>query len=200
MPAGTLCHSLVAKLVGAGKYDPAASNSSGVLPVILVTDQDCFYRWSEIKAPRLAMELRQNLFFVGQIQKVVVDFFYGDSFLVMVSLVCCGQRTTLHAGHEGGNKCSLEQQRACTAASQHSSNEIKQQLASQGGGAALLWGRAHSPSHCQAFPATVTEQMGLPKLPFPHNCPVTFTQQKPACLGQERTALPHVIKGKIATD
>lgn len=65
---------------------------------------------------------------------------------------------------------------------------------------ALLWGRAHSPSHCQAFPATVTEQMGLPKLPFPRNCPVTFMQQKPACLGQERTALPHVIKGKNATD
>lgn len=82
----------------------------------------------------------------------------------------------------------------------HSSNEIKQQLARQGGEQALLWGRTHSPSHCQAFPATVTEQMGLPKLPFPQNCPVTFTQQKPACLGQERTTLPHVIKGKIATD
>lgn len=65
---------------------------------------------------------------------------------------------------------------------------------------ALLWGRAHSPSHCQAFPATATQQMGLPKLPFPQNCPVTFTQQKPACLGQEGTTLPHAIEGKIATD
>lgn len=49
---------LVAKLVGAGKYDPATSKSLRALPVILVTDQDCFYRWSEIEAPRLAMELK----------------------------------------------------------------------------------------------------------------------------------------------
>lgn len=35
---------LVAKLVGAGKYDPVASKSLGALPVILVTDQDCFYK------------------------------------------------------------------------------------------------------------------------------------------------------------
>lgn len=55
---------LVAKLVGAGKHDPAASKSLRALSVILVTEQDCFYRWSEIKAPLLAVELKQNFFFL----------------------------------------------------------------------------------------------------------------------------------------
>lgn len=55
---------LVAKLVGAGKYDPVASKSFGILPVILVAEQDCFYRWSEIKAPRLAMGVEVEIFFL----------------------------------------------------------------------------------------------------------------------------------------
>lgn len=54
---------LVAKLVGAGKYDPVASKSFGILPVILVAEQDCFYRWSEIKPPQLAMGVEVEIFF-----------------------------------------------------------------------------------------------------------------------------------------
>lgn len=53
----------MAKPVGAGKYDPVASKSLGALPVILVTERDCFYRWSEIKAPQLAMRVEAELFF-----------------------------------------------------------------------------------------------------------------------------------------
>lgn len=149
---------LIAKLVGAGKYDPTASKSLGVLPVISVREQDDFYRWSEIKAPQLArgVEAEVFFFFVGQRQKVVVGFFCGYSFLVMVSLVYCSCSITLHAGHGMATNVFWSSSTLTLQHPSHSSNEIKQQLASQGGGAGVAVGKS-------------TLSLTLPNLPsHPH--------------------------------
>lgn len=111
---------LVAKLVAAGKYDPAASKSLGALPVILVTEQDCFYRWSGIKAPQLAMAVEAELFFCwtdteGSGGLLLWLFFPCNGFTGVLSLQ---HHTPAHAGQEYGNKCFLEQQCAHSAASQ----------------------------------------------------------------------------------
>lgn len=192
---------LIAKLVGAGKYDPTASKSLGVLPVISVREQDDFYRWSEIKAPQLARGVEAELFCLLVRDKQVVGFFCGYSFLSN------GLTGVLSLQYHTPHRARVWQQMFSGAAARSHCSipatpvmRLSNSLLVREGEQALLWGRAHSPSHCQTFPATLTEQMGLPKLPFPQNCPVTFMQQKPACPGQERATLPYVIKGKIATD
>lgn len=194
---------LIAKLVGAGKYDPTASKSLGVLPVISVREQDDFYRWSEIKAPQLAR---------GVEAEVVFFFCWSETessggLLLWLFFSCNGLTGVLSLQYHTPRRARVWQQMfSGAAAHSHCSipatpvMRLSNSLLVREGEQALLWGRAHSPSHCQTFPATLTEQMGLPKLPFPRNCPVTFTQQKPACPGQERATLPYVIKGKIATD
>lgn len=147
---------LVAKLVGAGKCDPEASKSFRTLPVILVTEQDCFYRWSEIKAPRPATGVEAEFFFCWS------DTESSGGLLLWLFFSCNGLTGVLSLQYHTPCKAQVWQQMFSGAAARstlqhpsHSSNEIKQQLASQGGGAGVAVGQStlsltlpNLPSHC----------------------------------------------------
>lgn len=86
-----------------------------------------------------------------------MGFFYGYSFLVMVLLVCCPYSITLlhMQGRSMATNVFWSSSVLTLQHPSHSSNEIKQQLASQGGGAGVAVGKStlsltlpSLPSHC----------------------------------------------------